>query len=162
VPTEQWYIDYALNLNRGLDALYNTTDRAYATYDAVKNIPIIGKPIGSMIEKYFADTIRNVIPANNKYVNDTMDIARNINIPQKNTSLKVIENVGSLCTEGLCTHYEVSTGKSADNIRAQVQYIPTVYQIDPSPFRRYFIGFLESVGNLFDELFGTNYNPAPS
>jgi hypothetical protein len=170
VPTEQWYIDYALNLNKGTNAIYNVADRAYATYDAIKTIPIIGKPICSFIEGYIADAMIEVMPVqpvNNHYSssttnNATTNTTKKITIPEKATTLKVIENVGNLGIEGLCAHYELSTGKSADNIRSQVRYTPTPYQTDPSPFRKYFVSTLESIGNFFNELFGVKPNYSTS
>ena len=151
-PTEQWYIDYAMNLNIGLNAVYNAVDRAYDTYDAIGNIPLIGKPICSMIEKSISKEFT-------QYATQ-MPISgiNEIHLPQRDTTLRAIENIGKFSSESIYAHYEASTGKSATRIRSETEFTPQRYIFDSSPLRGYFIDALQSIGNLFSEMFGIGSN----
>jgi hypothetical protein len=151
-PTEQWYIDYANNLNTGFNAIYNAADRAYDTYDAIGNIPLIGKPICSMIEK-------NISKEFTQYAAQTpMSEITEIHLPQRETTLRAIENIGKFSSESIYAHYEASTGKSAARIRSETEFAPQRYISDPSPLRGYFIDALQSIGDFFSEMFGSNSN----
>ena len=153
-PTEMWHIDYAQNFNKGYEAAYNAADRAYAGYDAIKSLPIIGEPICSAIDNYLGSMLHQSMPKDIAQKMPQSYIGRKYHLPRRETTMKVLEDVHSMATEGICAHYEYSTGNSAESLRTQIAYTPALYIQDPAPFRGAFVNAIESLGNFFGELFG--------
>ena len=161
MPTEEWYVNYGTALNKGFNAVFNAVDRAYATYDAIKQLPLIGKPICNMAENYFNEFVYDALPT--AFMSDMTgeSLPAKIHIPQKQTALNAVQSMHSFAIEGLCAHYEATTNKSAENIRVQIALPLTSYERDPSSLRGTFISVIEGIGSLFQEMFGGSfaYNP---
>ncbi len=153
-PTEDWYTAYAKNLNLGINAIYNSVDRTYDLYESVQKIPFVGGAIRSWIDSYLGVLFQQSRAANPLAESSGTVSNVKFTLPQKTTSLRMIEHIGLFSSEALCSHYEVNTGKSADHLRPQVTYTPVVYGTDPSPLRLSFLRVLDSIGEFFNELSG--------
>lgn len=157
-PTEQWYIDYGKNLNKGYDALYHAVDRAYTMYYTIKNIPIIGEPISNWLEDYAGIALSRTVPMDFMQKTPTQPIAAKFRLPQKTTTLNMLNSMHTLAIEGICAYYESTTNQSAESIRQEINYQPQPYVVDPSPFRGAFIEAAQCIGTFFNEIFGISQN----
>ena len=153
-PTEKWYSGFGHNFNRGYNALYNAVDRGYAAYDAISSIPVIGKPICSMIANYIGGLFgRQAKPIQAQEI----QIPNTIHIPNKSTTMNMLDSVHTVSIETICGHYEIAAGKPAQSLRQKISYKPQPYITDPSPLRGSIISAISSIGKFFGEMFGESY-----
>lgn len=152
-PTEDWYVAYAERINNCFGAAHNAVETAYNLYDAIGRVPLVGKPICSMMENYLGNAISGSMPQGFGQGQDS-NAKMSFRLPQKATALNVVTSIQSAASETICAHYEMSTGNSADSLRAKIAFTPSTYKKDSGRLGSYFANALESIGSFFREAFG--------